>query len=90
MPYDSSLAYVDDGELLDINGTMIEVPDNGNPTDSNLINLPEGSRVLSDTLIMPGTNMTFAEMGKQVIPRKSKGKGRIAEQTNKLNESNAQ
>ena len=45
----SSLAYVDDGELLNTpQGVIAEVPEEGKPTDSNLVDLPEGTRILSD------------------------------------------
>lgn len=51
----SSLAYVDDGELIQTpDGSISKVPENNKPTDSNLVSLPEGSRVLSDKLKVPG------------------------------------
>ncbi|YP_010510355.1 hypothetical protein OJM17_gp067 [uncultured phage cr23_1] len=86
----SSLAYVDDGELIQTpDGSVSKVPEQGLPTDSNLVNLPEGSRILSNTLKVPGTNKTFAELGDKVMTRKkSKGKDIYALNANMLNEMN--
>lgn len=86
----SSLAYVDDGELIQTpDGTVSKVPEQGQPTDSNLVNLPEGSRILSNTLKVPGTNKTFAELGDKVMTRKkSKGKDMYAQNADMLNEMN--
>lgn len=86
----SSLAYVDDGELIQTpDGSVSKVPEQGQPTDSNLVNLPEGSRILSNTLKVPGTNKTFAELGDKVMTRKkSKGKDIYAQNADMLNEMN--
>ena len=86
----SSLAYVDDGELIATpDGQVNKVPEQGQPTDSNLINLPEGSRILSNTLKVPGTNKTFAELGdKMMAKKKSKGKDIYAQNADMLNEMN--
>lgn len=86
----SSLAYVDDGELIATpDGQVNKVPEQGQPTDSNLVNLPEGSRILSNTLKVPGTNKTFAELGDKVMTRKkSKGKDIYAQNADMLNEMN--
>ena len=86
----SSLAYVDDGELIQTpDGAVSKVPEQGQPTDSNLVNLPEGSRILSNTLKVPGTNKTFAELGDKVMTRKkSKGKDIYAQNADMLNEMN--
>lgn len=86
----SSLAYVDDGELIQTpDGSVSKVPEQGQPTDSNLVNLPERSRILSNTLKVPGTNKTFAELGDKVMTRKkSKGKDIYAQNANMLNEMN--
>lgn len=86
----SSLAYVDDGELIQTpDGSVSKVPEQGQPTDSNLVNLPEGSSILSNTLKVPGTNKTFAELGDKVMTRKkSKGKDIYAQNANMLNEMN--
>lgn len=86
----SSLAYVDDGELIQTpDGTVSKVPEQGQPTDSNLINLPEGSKVLSNTLKVPGTKKTFAQLGEQMMAKnKSKGKDIYAQNADMLNEMN--
>lgn len=86
----SSLAYVDDGELIQTpDGAVSKVPEQGQPTDSNLINLPEGSKVLSDTLKVPGTKKTFAQLGEQMMAKnKSKYNDRFAQNSAKLNEIN--
>ena len=86
----SSLAYVDDGELIQTpDGSVSKVPEQGQPTDSNLVNLPEGSRILSNTLKVPGTNKTFAELGdKEMTRKKSNGKDIYAQNANMLNEMN--
>lgn len=88
----TSLAYVDDGELISTpDGNMLEVPEKGRPTDSNLVNLPEGSRILSDTLKVPGTKETFAQMGKRMMSKKkSKAKDIYAQNAEKLNKMNDQ
>lgn len=88
----SSLAYVDDGELIQTpDGTVSKVPKQGQPTDSNLVNLPEGSRILSNTLKVPGTNKTFAELGvKMMAKKKSKGKDIYAQNSDMLNNMNNQ
>lgn len=86
----SSLAYVDDGELIQTpDGSISKVPENNKPTDSNLVSLPEGSRVLSDKLKVPGRKETFAQLGeKMMAKKKSKYNDRFAENAAKLNEIN--
>ena len=86
----SSLAYVDDGELISTpDGTISKVPEQGKPTDSNLINLPGGSKILSDKLKVPGTNKTFAKLAEEMMAtRKSKFNDKYAENAAKLNEMN--
>lgn len=86
----SSSAYVDDGELIQTpDGAVSKVPEQGQPTDSNLINLPEGSKVLSNTLKVPGTKKTFAQLGEQMMAKnKSKGKDIYAQNADMLNEMN--
>lgn len=86
----SSLAYVDDGELIQTpDGSISKVPENNKPTDSNLVSLPEGSRVLSDKLKVPGRKETFAQLGeKMMAKKKSKYNDRFAENAAKLNEMN--
>lgn len=86
----SSLAYVDDGELIQTpDGSISKVPENNKPTDSNLVSLPEGSRVLSDKLKVPGRKETFAQLGEKMrAKKKSKYNDRFAENAAKLNEMN--
>lgn len=88
--YSPSLAYVDDGELIQTpDGQVSKVPENGQPTDSNLVSLPGGSKILSDTIKVPGTKKTFAQIGEEMMTkRKSKGKDRFAQNADKLNEMN--
>ena len=85
-----SLAYVDDGELISTpDGTISKVPERGNPTDSNLVSLPEGSKILSDKLKVPGTKKTFAQVGEELMAtKKSKFNDKYAENAAKLNEMN--
>lgn len=86
----SSLAYVDDGELIQTpDGSINQVPEMGQPLDSNLVSIPEGSRILSNTLKVPGTKKTFSELGeKMMTKRRSKGKDKFAENSNMLNDRN--
>lgn len=88
----SSLAYVDDGELINTpDGNIRAIPEQGKPTDSNLVNLPEGSRILSNTLKVPGSKETFAEAGKKIMKRKKSLSNDIyAQNAAKLNDMNAQ
>lgn len=88
--YSPSLAYVDDGELIQTpDGEVSKVPENGQPTDSNLVSLPGGSKILSDKMKVPGTKKTFAQLGEEMMTkRKSKGKDRFAKNADKLNEMN--
>ena len=86
----NSLAYVDDGELISTpDGAISKVPEQGKPTDSNLISLPEGSKILSDKLKVPGTKKTFAQLGEEMMAtKKSKFNDKYAENAAKLNEMN--
>lgn len=88
----TTFAYLDDGELVRTpDGDISEIPEKGKPTDSNLVNVPVGSQVLSDKLKVPGENKTFAEKGKEIMSlKKSKGKDRFAKNSDMLNERNAQ
>lgn len=87
----SDLAYLDDGELFmtpdyDIN----YIPEQGKPTDSNLLNLPNNTKVLSDKIKVPGTKETFAELGKRLMSKESKYMDKYAEgaaKANKINDS---
>lgn len=85
-----NLAYVDDGELISTpDGNITKVPEEGKPTDSNLVNLPGGTRILSDTLKVPGTNKTFAKLGEEFMTkRQSNGTDKYAENSRMLNDKN--
>lgn len=86
----SALAYVDDGELLQTpDGMISSIPEEGKPTDSNLVNLPGGTRILSDKLKVPGMKKTFAQVGKNLMSKKdSNNKDRFAESSRMLNQLN--
>ena len=86
----NALAYVDDGELIQTpDGTVSKVPEQGKPTDSNLVSLPEGSKILSDSLKVPGTKKTFAQVGEEMMAtKKSKFNDIYAQNAAKLNEMN--
>lgn len=88
----STMAYLDDGEMLRMpDGTIGSIPEEGKPTDSNLLNVPVGTQVLSDKLKVPGTNKTFAEMGKNLMKKSKKKVNNIyAENSQMLNERNNQ
>lgn len=88
----STMAYLDDGEMLRTpDGTIGSIPEEGKPTDSNLLNVPIGTQVLSDKLKVPGTNKTFAEMGKKLMKKSNKKSNNIyAENSQMLNERNNQ
>lgn len=88
----STMAYLDDGEMLRMpDGTIGSIPEEGKPTDSNLLNVPVGTQVLSDKLKVPGTNKTFAEMGKKLMKKNNKKANNIyAENSQMLNERNNQ
>ena len=86
----NQLAYVDDGELIaSPDGTVSKVPEKGNPTDSNLVSLPEGSKILSNALKVPGTKKTFAQVGEEMMAtKKSKFNDIYAQNAAKLNDMN--
>ena len=87
----NALAYVDDGELLRTpNGEIINIPEQGKPTDSNLVSVPEGTQVLSDKLKVPGTKETFAEVGKKIMKKQKYGNDIYAQNSKMLNERNNQ
>lgn len=87
----NALAYVDDGELLRTpDGTIINIPEQGKPTDSNLVSVPEGTQVLSDKLKVPGTKQTFAEAGKKLIRKQKYGNDVYAKNSEMLNNMNNQ
>ena len=87
----NALAYVDDGELLRTpDGNIINIPEQGKPTDSNLVSVPEGTQVLSDTLKVPGTKETFAEVGRKLMKKQKYGNDVYAQNSKMLNERHNQ
>lgn len=87
----NALAYVDDGELLRTpNGEIINIPEQGKPTDSNLVSVPEGTQVLSDKLKVPGTKKTFAEAGRKLMKKQKYGNDMYAQNSKMLNDRHNQ
>ena len=84
-----NLASVDNGELIKTpDGTIKEVTaGNSNVTDDVLTHLPAGSKILSDKLTVPGTNKTFAQMGRG-LQKKSKSNDMFAKNAAQLNSRN--
>ena len=84
-----NLAYVDNGESIKTpDGTIKEVTaGNSNVTDDVLTHLPAGSKILSDKLTVPGTNKTFAQMGRG-LQKKSKSNDMFAKNAAQLNSRN--
>lgn len=69
----SDLAWVDDGEvLMTPDDSIYKVPERNQPEDNNLVSIPEGTKILSDKLKVPGTKETFASMAKKLQSKKSK------------------
>ena len=87
----NALAYVDDGELLRTpDGNIINIPEQGKPTDSNLVSVPEGTQVLSDKLKVPGTKETFAEAGRKLMKKQKYGNDVYAQNSRMLNDRHNQ
>lgn len=88
----SSLVYVDDGELINTpDGSITKVAEQGKPKDSNLLDLPVGSRILSDTLKVPGSKDTFAKAGEKIMKkRNSQYNDKYAQNSQMLNDMNNQ
>lgn len=87
----NALAYVDDGEMLRTpEGEIINVPEQGKPTDSNLVSVPEGTQVLSDKLKVPGTKETFAEAGRKLMKKQKYGNDVYAQNSKMLNDRHNQ
>lgn len=86
----SSLAYLDDGEMIKTpDGEVNKIPEQGKPTDSNLLQIPTGTTVLSDSLIVPGTKQTFAKLGESLMSKtKTYSNDRFAQNSKKLNDMN--
>ena len=83
------LAWLDDGELFKTPDQQIySVPEQGKPEDSNLLNIPDGTKVLSDKLKVPGTKETFANMAKRLTSNKSKYNDKYAQGSAEANAIN--
>lgn len=78
-------AYLDDGELVRTpSGQIAEIPEQGKPTDSNFMEVPVGTQVLSDKLKVPGTNKTFAEVGKKYMKKDDNKSGDVYAQNSRM------
>lgn len=86
------LAYLDNNEVVrDDSGNIVQVPNTQPGTDNHLVDASTLESVLSDKIKRPGTNRTFAKEGQILskMTKPSKGKDIFAENTNRLNEINA-
>ena len=85
----SDLAWVDDGEvLMTPDQSVYNIPEKNQPEDSNLVNIPEGTRILSDKLKVPGTKETFANMAKKLQSKKGKYNDKYAQGSAEANAIN--
>lgn len=85
----SDLAWVDDGEvLMTPDQSVYNIPEKNQPEDSNLVNIPEGTRILSDKLKVPGTKETFADMAKKLQSKKGKYNDKYAQGSAEANAIN--
>lgn len=80
------------GEIkISRDGTVTEVGKSTNKKDGNdtvhTVSEP-GDRIISNKLTPKGSDKSYAQIFKQRAAKMSKGKGRIADNTNKLNEAN--
>ena len=83
------LAWLDDGELFKTPDQQIySVPEQGKPEDSNLLSIPDGTKVLSDKLKVPGTKETFANMAKRLTSKKSRYTDKYAQGSAEANAIN--
>lgn len=85
----SDLAWVDDGEvLMTPDQSVYNIPEKNQPEDNNLVNIPEGTRILSDKLKVPGTKETFASMAKKLQSKKGKYNDKYAQGSAEANAIN--
>lgn len=86
----TNLAYVDDGEVIRYpDGNTVNVPEQGQTTDQNLVNLPQNSAILSDKLKLKQLNgKTPAEYYKQKSAKIKYGTDKLAENSAMLNKRN--
>lgn len=86
------LAYLDNNEVVrDDYGNIVQVPNTKPGTDNHLVDASTLESVLSDKIKRPGTKNTFAKEGQILskMTKPSKGKDKFAENTNRLNKTNA-
>lgn len=85
----SDLAWVDDGEvLMTPDDSIYKVPERNQPEDNNLVSIPEGTKILSDKLKVPGTKETFANMAKKLQSKKGKYNDKYAQGSAEANAIN--
>lgn len=85
----SDLAWVDDGEvLMTPDASIYKVPERNQPEDNNLVSIPEGTKILSDKLKVPGTKETFANMAKKLQSKKGKYNDKYAQGSAEANAIN--
>lgn len=85
----SDLAWVDDGEvLMTPDESIYKVPERHQPEDNNLVSIPEGTKILSDKLKVPGTKETFASMAKKLQSKKGKYNDKYAQGSAEANAIN--
>lgn len=88
----NTLWYEDDGEYgRTPYGEIYKEPEQGKPKDSNLVQGPAGTQILSDKLKYPGTKDTFAEhYEKHIAKVKNYGNDKYAKNSQLLNDKYAQ
>ena len=88
----NTLWYEDDGEYgRTPYGEIYKEPEQGKPKDSNLVQGPAGTQILSDKLKYPGTKDTFAKHYEKSIAKvKNYGNDKYAKNSQLLNDKNAQ
>lgn len=88
----NTLWYEDDGEYgRTPYGEIYKEPEQGKPKDSNLVQGPAGTQILSDKLKYPGTKDTFAKHYEKSIAKvKNYGNDKYAKNSQLLNDKYAQ
>lgn len=88
----NTMWYEDDGEWGRLpDGTLYKEPEEGKPTDSNLVVGPNGTQILSDKQLYPGTKQTIAEHFEKSISKvKNYGNDKYAKNSQMLNDRYAQ
>lgn len=88
----TTMWYEDDGEYgRTPYGEIYKEPEQGKPKDSNLVQGPAGTQILSDKLKYPGTKDTFAKHYEKSIAKvKNYGNDKYAKNSQLLNDKHAQ